>query len=79
MHGATPLFHSRVGLHGGVSLLAGLATCGIAGVFTLYFKGASLRARSRFAESPAQVEKAVLEKVGESEGAVEVRLGEEQA
>ncbi|GJN94029.1 hypothetical protein Rhopal_007092-T1 [Rhodotorula paludigena] len=79
VHGATPLFHSRVGLHGGVSLLAGLATCGIAGVFTLYFKGASLRARSRFAESPAQVEKAVLEKIGESEGAVEVRLGEEQA
>ncbi|BGP43725.1 hypothetical protein JCM10449v2_007770 [Rhodotorula kratochvilovae] len=48
LHGATPLFRSRAGIHGGVSLLGGLAACGIVGIWVLYLQGASLRARSRF-------------------------------
>ncbi|BGP51955.1 hypothetical protein JCM10450v2_007915 [Rhodotorula kratochvilovae] len=48
LHGATPLFRSRAGIHGGVSLLGGLAACGIVGIWVLYLQGASLRAKSRF-------------------------------
>ncbi|GAA6010737.1 hypothetical protein JCM10207_005818 [Rhodosporidiobolus poonsookiae] len=54
VHAAIPLFHSRLGLHGGVSLLAGLTTLGCGGIWTLYLFGARLRARSRFAVGPGQ-------------------------
>lgn len=47
---ARPLF-LNLGVGKGVSLLAGLSTLGIVGMFTLYFTGARLRARSRFATS----------------------------
>lgn len=45
---ARPLF-INLGVGRGVSLLAGLSTLGIVGMFTLYFTGARLRARSKFA------------------------------
>ncbi|GAA5912957.1 hypothetical protein JCM6882_008883 [Rhodosporidiobolus microsporus] len=52
VHASSPLFRSRVGVHGGVSLLGGLATCGIGGIVVLRVYGAKLRARSRFAVGP---------------------------
>ncbi|KAL8742739.1 MAG: hypothetical protein Q9190_004832 [Brigantiaea leucoxantha] len=45
---ARPLF-TNLGVDKGVTLLAGLSTLGIIGMFVLYFYGAQLRARSRFA------------------------------
>ncbi len=47
---ARPLF-INLGVGKGTSLLAGLSTLGIIGMFTLYFTGAKLRARSKFATS----------------------------
>ena len=47
---ARPLF-INLGVGRGVSLLAGLSTLGIIGMFTLYYTGAKLRARSKFATS----------------------------
>ena len=47
---ARPLF-INLGVGRGVSLLAGLSTLGVIGMFTLYFIGAKLRARSKFAIS----------------------------
>ena len=43
-----PLF-INLGIGKGVSVLGGLSTLGIIGMFTLYFTGAKLRARSKFA------------------------------
>ncbi|CAF9936254.1 MAG: hypothetical protein HETSPECPRED_010275 [Heterodermia speciosa] len=43
-----PLF-INMGIGKGVSVLGGLSTLGIIGMFTLYFTGAKLRARSKFA------------------------------
>ncbi|CAI7596529.1 unnamed protein product [Penicillium glandicola] len=40
----------ELGINRGVTLLAGLSILGIFGIFILYFYGAKLRARSRFAE-----------------------------
>lgn len=45
---ARPLF-INLGVDRGVSLLAGLSTLGVIGMFTLYFTGAKLRSRSKFA------------------------------
>lgn len=45
---ARPLFNN-LGVSRGVSLLAGLSCMGVIGMFVLYFIGASLRARSKFA------------------------------
>lgn len=45
---ARPLF-LNLGVDKGVTLLACLSTLGIAGIFVLYFVGAKLRARSKFA------------------------------
>ena len=45
---ARPLF-LNVGIHKGVTVLAGLSTMGVIGMFVLYFQGAKLRARSKFA------------------------------
>lgn len=45
---ARPLF-INLGIDKGVTLLAGLSTLGIIGMFTLYYFGAGLRARSKFA------------------------------
>lgn len=47
---ARPLF-TNLGVDRGVSLLAGLSTLGVIGMFTLYFTGAKLRSRSKFAIS----------------------------
>jgi len=47
---ARPLF-INLGVDKGVTLLACLSTLGIAGMFILYFVGARLRARSKFAVS----------------------------
>ena len=47
---ARPLF-LNLGVDRGVSTLAGLSVMGIVGMFVLYFQGAKLRARSRFATS----------------------------
>lgn len=47
---ARPLF-LNLGVGKGVSLLAGLSTLGVIGMFVLYFSGAKLRARSKFATS----------------------------
>ena len=47
---ARPLF-INLGIGRGVSLLAGLSTLGVIGMFTLYYTGATLRARSKFATS----------------------------
>lgn len=41
----------NLGVDRGVTLLAGLSTLGIIGMFVLYFYGAQLRARSKFAMS----------------------------
>ncbi|KAH8594646.1 major facilitator superfamily domain-containing protein [Bisporella sp. PMI_857] len=45
---ARPLFHG-LGVDGGVSLLAGLTVLCIGGIYILYFYGAWLRSRSKFA------------------------------
>jgi MFS transporter, DHA1 family, multidrug resistance protein len=45
---AKPLF-GNLGVAKGVSLLGGLSTIGIIGIWLLYFFGARLRARSTFA------------------------------
>ena len=47
---ARPLF-INLGVDKGVTLLAGLSIMGIVGMFVLYYNGASLRARSKFATS----------------------------
>ena len=47
---ARPLF-LNLGVDRGVSLLAGLSVMGILGMFVLYYQGANLRARSKFAMS----------------------------
>lgn len=47
---AQPLFNN-LGVARGTSLLAGLSTLGVIGMFTLYFTGAKLRSRSKFAIS----------------------------
>lgn len=43
-----PLF-INLGIGKGVSVLGGLSTLGVIGMFTLYYTGAKLRARSKFA------------------------------
>ena len=45
---AKPLF-GNLGVGKGVSLLGGLSTTGVVGMFVLYYMGAKLRARSKFA------------------------------
>ncbi|CAN8102855.1 unnamed protein product [Discula destructiva] len=50
---ATPLF-GGLGVARGTTLLGGLSTVGIIGIFLLYFYGARLRARSTFAESSVE-------------------------
>ena len=45
---AHPLF-GNLGVARGTSLLAGLSTLGVLGMFALYFMGARLRSRSKFA------------------------------
>ena len=45
---AGPMF-ARLGIDGGVSLLAGLTVLCIFGIYVMYFGGASMRKRSRFA------------------------------
>lgn len=45
---AHPLY-GNLGVARGTSLLAGLSIIGVIGMFTLYFKGATLRSRSKFA------------------------------
>jgi DHA1 family multidrug resistance protein-like MFS transporter len=47
---AGPMF-ARLGIDGGVSLLAGLTVLCVFGIYGMYFGGASLRRRSRFAGS----------------------------
>lgn len=47
---ATPMYE-KLGIGRGVSILGGLMVGGAIGVVVLYFTGAKLRARSRFAES----------------------------
>jgi DHA1 family multidrug resistance protein-like MFS transporter len=47
---AGPMF-KRLGIDGGVSLLAGLTVLCIFGIYGLYFGGAAMRKRSRFASS----------------------------
>ena len=47
---ARPLF-INLGVDKGVTLLASLSTLGVIGMFTLYYFGANLRARSKFATS----------------------------
>jgi DHA1 family multidrug resistance protein-like MFS transporter len=47
---ARPLF-INLGIGKGVSVLGGLSTLGIIGMIALYFTGAKLRARSKFAQS----------------------------
>jgi DHA1 family multidrug resistance protein-like MFS transporter len=47
---AGPMF-ARLGIDGGVSLLAGLTVLCIFGIFAMYYGGAALRRRSRFAGS----------------------------
>ena len=45
-----PMFRS-LGVSGGVSLLAGFSVLCVFGIFGIYFFGASLRRRSKFAEA----------------------------
>jgi DHA1 family multidrug resistance protein-like MFS transporter len=45
---AGPMF-ARLGIDGGISLLAGLTLLCIFGIYGMYFGGAALRKRSRFA------------------------------
>jgi DHA1 family multidrug resistance protein-like MFS transporter len=46
---AGPMF-DRLGIDGGVSLLGGLTVLCIFGIYGMYFWGAALRRRSKFAE-----------------------------
>ena len=46
---AAPMF-KNLGVNGGVSLLGGLTVGCCAGMYALYFYGARLRGRSKFAE-----------------------------
>lgn len=48
IHFATPLFHN-LGIGRGGSLLGGLMVMGVIGIWTLWYKGAWLRSKSRFA------------------------------
>ena len=50
IHYAFPMFHN-LGIGKGVSLLAGLMVMGVIGIWVLYFKGAWLRSKSKFAVS----------------------------
>lgn len=50
---AGPLYEN-LGVARGTSLLGGLSTIGIIGIFLLYIFGARLRAMSKFAESSAE-------------------------
>ena len=50
IHFAVPLY-TNLGVGKGVSVLAGLSTLGIFGMFFIYLCGAKLRARSKFAVS----------------------------
>lgn len=52
---AEPLF-GNLGVARGTSLLGGLSTIGIIGIFLLYIYGARLRAMSKFAESSSEEE-----------------------
>lgn len=79
VHGATPLFRSSAGIHGGVSLLAGLAAVGIVGIWTLYLYGAKLRARSRFAGGEGAEESGLGHVAEEASGVDEQVRGEAQA
>jgi DHA1 family multidrug resistance protein-like MFS transporter len=47
---ARPLF-LNLGIHKGVTLLAGMSVAGIIGIVTIYVFGKKLRARSKFAQS----------------------------
>lgn len=47
---AADTLYARLGIAGGTSLIGGLCVLCTAGMFILYYCGASLRARSRFAE-----------------------------
>jgi DHA1 family multidrug resistance protein-like MFS transporter len=47
---AEPMF-SRLGVNGGVSLLGGLTVLCILGIYGIYFGGAILRKKSKFAVS----------------------------
>ncbi|KAJ5700887.1 MFS general substrate transporter [Penicillium malachiteum] len=49
---AAETLYNSLGIGGGTSLIGGLCVLCTAGMFYLYFFGASLRARSRFAEKP---------------------------
>ncbi|GAA5842841.1 hypothetical protein JCM9279_004003 [Rhodotorula babjevae] len=79
VHGATPLFRSSAGIHGGVSLLAGLAACGIVGIWTLYLCGAKLRARSRFTGGEGEEESGLGHVAEEAIEVNEQARGEAQA
>ena len=79
VHGATPLFRSSAGIHGGVSLLAGLAACGIVGIWVLYLCGAKLRAKSRFTGGEAAEESGLNHVAEEASEADEQARGEAQA
>jgi MFS transporter, DHA1 family, multidrug resistance protein len=46
---ARPMF-VNLGIGGGVSLLAGLSCLGVFGMFFLWYKGAWLRSKSKFAQ-----------------------------
>lgn len=47
---AGPMF-ARLGIDGGISLLGGLTVLCIFGIYAMYYCGASLRKRSKFAVS----------------------------
>lgn len=49
IHFGVPLYHN-LGIAHGVSVLAGLSVMGTPGMWFMYWKGASLRAKSRFVE-----------------------------
>jgi len=45
---ATPLY-TNLGIAKGISVLAGISTLGILGIFYLFFTGAKMRSKSKFA------------------------------
>ncbi|KAL8277277.1 hypothetical protein RQP46_010346 [Phenoliferia psychrophenolica] len=53
LHAGTPMFRA-MGIGGGVSFLGGLTLFGIPGVWAIWYWGASLRQKSRFAQGDAQ-------------------------
>ena len=53
LHAGTPMFQ-RLGIDGGVSLLAGLCCFGVPGIWLIWYYGATLRSRSRFAQGDDQ-------------------------